>query len=245
MPITIPKTCPGGLHRLEWIVDGEVAICKNGHEGILWVVAEHNRLRCETNPVARALAKFVAENRIVRQNPTEDQTAVSVQIAENIMAREEIDASTVMHPLFLHTLLRDVESAPRKPVAVQIKAIVEVVPVMEVVVETPMPIMVIEIPDSKPLVQKISRKNDGALSAQALRGKKNNAQFLPANTASLTHAEYKEWRSTIKKTHREVAELLTISRGLVSDIDTGRRPYSSFVSYQFSMYMKDKASQGA
>lgn len=240
MSITIPKTCPGGLHRLEWIVDGEIAICKNGHEGILWVVAEHNRLRCETNPVARNLAKFVAENRIVRQNPTEDQTAVSVQIAENIMARDEIDASTVVQPLFLHTILRDAESVSQNQVTVQIKAKPKAVPVVKTAPRTTVVIEAPKVPqDSKPLRSKPSRKEE------AVRGRKDNAQFLPINVISRTHEEYKEWRKNVKMGQREVAKLLMISRGLVSDIDSGRRPYSSFVSYQFSMLMKNGVAQGA
>lgn len=233
MSIIIPKTCPGGLHRLEWILDGEIAICKNGHEGILWVVAEHNRLRCETNPVARNLAKFVAENRIVRQNPTEDQVAVSLQIAENIMARDEIDASTVVQPLSLHTLMKNTEIVSPNQVAAQIMAKAKI---LAVAAKSTKPKI------QKPVVEKLVIKE---VLGTASRGQRDNTKYLPEGVICRSHEEYKEWRQTTQMGQREVAKVLLLSRGLISDIDIGRRPYSSFVSYQFSMYMKDKDSQGA
>ena len=234
MPITFPRTCPGGLHRLDWIIDGEVAICKNGHEGIVWVVAGQNRLRCEPNPVARTLAKFVSDNRIIRQNPTEDQVAVSLEIAETIAAHEEIDAALVANPLFLHIMMKENNADSEDQVAAQTEAFKWQ-----------------KITDKKKRsksapVAKIQKARLGrAIRAKegVLRGKKDNVQFLPADVIYRTREEYKEWREKVKMRQRDVAKALILSRGLVSDIDSGRRPYSSFVAYQFSMYISGRSVQ--
>lgn len=49
--------CPGGLHKIKWVVQGRIAICEGGHDNVVWCVAEGNRLRCEVNGSARELAE--------------------------------------------------------------------------------------------------------------------------------------------------------------------------------------------
>ena len=234
MPIAFPRTCPGGLHRLDWIIDGEIAICKNGHKGILWVVAGQNRLRCETNPVARTLANFISEHRIIRQNPTEDQIAVSLEIAENIAAHEEIDTTLVVNPCILHIMMKENNAASQDQVAAQTK-VFERQKITDKKKRSKL------APVAKPQrvrVGRAIRTKEGVL-----RGKRDNIQFLPADVICRSREEYSEWRATVKMPQRDVAKILLLSRGLVSDIDIGRRPYSTFVAYQFSMYMSGREVQ--
>ena len=231
MPISFPRTCPGGLHRLDWIIDGEIAICKNGHEGIVWVVAGQNRLRCETNAVARTLASFISENRIIRQNPTEDQVAVSLEIAENIAAYEEIDASLVTGSSFLHLMMKGDNVASRDQVTVQTEAFKG----QKIAHGQKRPKAAPVAKPQKVRVGRAIRTKEGVL-----RGKRDNIQFLPAGVICRSREEYKEWREAVKMPQRDVAKILLLSRGLVSDIDIGRRPYSTFVAYQFSMYISGR-----
>lgn len=60
----LPTHCPGGLHRLTWVIPGTVAIC-DGHATVVWVKAEENayniRLRCENGHTTRILADRLAK----------------------------------------------------------------------------------------------------------------------------------------------------------------------------------------
>lgn len=235
MPFIVPKTCVGGLHNLEWIVDGEFAVCKGGHNGILWVVADNGRLRCDMNPTAVKLAQYIVNNRIIRQNPDEDQIQVSLQIAENLM-HQTLSLPPALIPEVIEKILDEsVVSAP--------DITSDVDPIVKAVIVKPSPKAkkAAKPKIQKPVVEKVVAKE---VLGTALRGQRNNTKYLPEGVICRSHEEYKEWRQTVRMGQREVAKVLLLSRGLISDIDIGRRPYSSFVSYQFSMYMKDKAPQG-
>lgn len=80
--------CPGGLHKIKWVVQDRIAICEGGHDNVVWCVAEGNRLRCEVNGSARELAEalLMAMNgtAIVREvqeamNMTPEKAAITEQ----------------------------------------------------------------------------------------------------------------------------------------------------------------------
>ena len=72
-----PTHCAGRLHKLEWVVEGSIAICVGGHNGVVWVVGEHGRLRCEINATIRSLAEMVIN---LRQNVRVETKTVYVEI---------------------------------------------------------------------------------------------------------------------------------------------------------------------
>lgn len=72
-----PTHCAGRLHKLEWVVDGSIAICVGGHDGVVWVVGEHGRLRCEINATIRLLAEMVIN---LRQNVRVETKTIYVEI---------------------------------------------------------------------------------------------------------------------------------------------------------------------
>ena len=187
------------------------------------------------NPAAVRLAQYIVNNRIIRQNPDEDQIQVSLQIAENLM-HQTLALPPALIPEVIEKILDEsVISAP--------DITSDVDPIVKAVIVKPSPKAkkAAKPKIQKPVVEKVVVKE---VLGTALRGQRNNTKYLPEGVICRSHEEYKEWRQTVRMGQREVAKVLLLSRGLISDIDIGRRPYSSFVSYQFSMYMKDKAPQG-
>ena len=73
----LPTHCAGRLHELEWVVEGSIAVCVGGHEGVVWVMGEHGRLRCEINPTMRALAGLVMD---LRKNVRVETKTVYVEV---------------------------------------------------------------------------------------------------------------------------------------------------------------------
>lgn len=104
----LPTHCAGGLHSLEWVIEGSIAICVGGHDQVVWVVGENLRLRCEVNSTARALAVLALD---LRKNVRVETQTVYVDVpappqivyvevpAPPHMVKKRQNASTFANPV--------------------------------------------------------------------------------------------------------------------------------------------------
>jgi len=152
--------CPGGLHKIKWVVQGRIAICEGGHDNVVWCVADGNRLRCEVNGSARELAEAL----------------LAALDGKSIVMREQEEMGMAM------------ESA--------------------------------------------------AIDEHAI----STAFRINTFTGKIrTDEDFQQWR--LGRTQREMAKSMGISRGLVSDLITGRRKLTANNAVRLSILMHDEESQ--
>ena len=183
-----PTHCAGGLHSLEWVIEGSIAICAGGHDQVVWVIGENNRLRCEVNSAARALAVH------------------ALDLGKNVR----------MEPQIVYVEV----PAPPQIVYVEVPAPPQIV---YVEVSAPPQIVYVEVPAPPQMVKK--RQHASTLANPVTR----------EELMGLT-AKYRQ---------REVAKRIGISRGLLSDIVSGRRNLTMAVALRAGQAVRDWASINA
>lgn len=165
----LPTHCPGGLHRLTWVIPGTVAIC-DGHSTVVWVTAGENahnvRLRCENGFTTRLLANHLKKL----------LAAPVVREQEEIVAPLQVDAG-----------------------------------------------------DALPRVRNFPMLDNRKLPTQLV--------INIGTVADVSKDEFVQWYKTTGRTQRSASDELGISRGLLSDIISGRRKLSHEVSRRAAIIM--------